>query len=466
MIKLNRSISEKAFLLGVFSLLGTLFFSCRKFVEVETPKTQLVGTTVFANDATATASLLSVYISMEESQAFTVAYNTGLSADELFNFDMGNPLYVELNDNAITKQNIIITGMWNSGFNYIYNVNKILEQVANSATLSSTVKQQLTGEAKFIRAFWNFYLVNFFGDIPLITTSDYRINAHVSRATKNSIYDQIISDLKDAQDILSDNYLDASNQVTSERVRPNKSAATALLARVYLFKEDWVDAETQATSVIDNSQYSLPGNLNDIFLKNSSEAIWQLMPVESYYNTAEGNQFPILAPGAGLSNSLVNSFESGDQRRNNWIDSTIISGQAFYYPYKYKIGSITPGTPYEEYSMVLRLAEQFLIRAEARAKQNKITEAQSDLNLIRNRAGLGNTTANDQGEILMAIEQERKSELFTEWSHRWFDLIRTNRANSVLGSLKGASWQPTDVLYPIPQIEIQNNSNLTQNPGY
>ena len=116
--------------------------------------------------------------------------------------------------------------------------------------------------------------------------------------------------------------------------------------------------------------------------------------------------------------------------------------------------------------MVLRLAEQYLIRAEARAQQNNISGAQSDVNVIRNRAGLANTTATTQGTLLSAIEHERQIELFAEWGHRWMDLKRTNRADAILGPLKSSNWQSSDVLFPIPLTQIQNDPNFTQNSGY
>jgi hypothetical protein len=116
--------------------------------------------------------------------------------------------------------------------------------------------------------------------------------------------------------------------------------------------------------------------------------------------------------------------------------------------------------------MVLRLAEQYLIRAEARAEQNELTGAASDLNIIRMRAGLNPTTATSQADILTAIQHERRVELFTEWGHRWFDLRRWGTAVPLLSSEKPNSVTEDDLLYPVPQSEISVNSNLTQNPGY
>lgn len=107
----------------------------------------------------------------------------------------------------------------------------------------------------------------------------------------------------------------------------------------------------------------------------------------------------------------------------------------------------------------------YLIRAEARAQQNNISGAQSDLNAIRTRAGLPNTTATTQAQLLSALEHERWVELFTEWSDRWFNLRRLNKSTAVLSLIKPA-WQPHQQLYPIASSFMTSNPNLTQNPGY
>jgi starch-binding outer membrane protein, SusD/RagB family len=118
--------------------------------------------------------------------------------------------------------------------------------------------------------------------------------------------------------------------------------------------------------------------------------------------------------------------------------------------------------------MVLRLAEQYLIRAEANLKLGDLAGAASDINTIRSRAGLGNTPASTETDLLHAIAQERRIELFTEWGHRWLDLRRYGIVDAVLGPLKGASWNTTDQLYPIPLTQIQNDPAMShaQNPGY
>ena len=115
--------------------------------------------------------------------------------------------------------------------------------------------------------------------------------------------------------------------------------------------------------------------------------------------------------------------------------------------------------------MVLRLAEQYLVRAEARVHLNDLDGALVDVNKIRNRAGLGVASGASNELVLDLIYKERRRELFAEWGHRWFDLKRTGKADAVLSVIK-PGWQPTDVLFPIPQSELQNNPNMTQNPGY
>ena len=140
-----------------------------------------------------------------------------------------------------------------------------------------------------------------------------------------------------------------------------------------------------------------------------------------------------------------------------------MGGKTYSYPYKYKVRN---GFTVTEYNMVERLAEQYLIRAEARAQQNDISGATADLDTIRVRAGLPVLPISlDKATCLLAVEQERRIELFMEWGHRWLDLRRTGRIDAVLGAEK-SNWTSTDSLYPIPFKEIQKNVFLTQNPGY
>jgi starch-binding outer membrane protein, SusD/RagB family len=449
---------------------------CKKFVEIPAPTTQLVTASVFNDNSAATSAQTSIYSQMvANSESYNTAFDGGLLSDELTNYSSNLP-YIQLYTNALTAAQQ--PGPWNNGYNYIYQANAIIAAVQGNSSLNSAVAQQLLGESKFIRAFWFFYLVNFYGDIPLVTSTDYSVNATIGRKAKSEIYAQIVSDLKDSKSLLNPRYIDASDTMvtTTDRTRPNKWAASALLSRAYLYTGDYADAETEADSVINNALYSLCPSLDSVFLVNSTEAIWQLgIPLPASYNTPDGYRFILLAaPGNSLSYTaiapqLLSSFEVGDTRRIHWIDSFPTTTTPYYYPFKYKVQS---GAKVVEDVMVLRLAEQYLIRAEARAKDGNIAGAISDLNMIRLRANLDAYAglANQQS-VLTAILHERQVELFTEWGHRWFDLIRTNSADSVMGvvtPLKGGTWSTDDhqLLFPIPQDERKADVNLTQNMGY
>jgi hypothetical protein len=193
-----------------------------------------------------------------------------------------------------------------------------------------------------------------------------------------------------------------------------------------------------------------------------------LAPIVAKMNSTEASVFipasPGIRPQYAISDGLLNSFEPGDLRRSQWIKATTGGTTTYYYPYKYQV--ISSPSP-AEYNVVLRLAEQYLIRAEARAWLNNVEGAVADINVIRRRAGLPSLPITiSQDQCLAAVEKERKTELFTEWGHRWIDLKRLGRANDVLSAEKGSVWQSADQLYPIPFSEIDRDPNMVQNPGY
>jgi len=439
-----------------------LFTSCKKFVEIGPPATQLVSATVFTTDVTATAAITGIYSTMVSSSGnFTsgsqsIASLTGMTGDEFINY-VNTTVVGEFYTNSLDPTNANNLSLWEEFYRYIYDANAVLEGLSNSTGVTASTKQQLQGEALFIRSFCFFYLTNLYGDIPLITTTNYLVNDVAGRIPQSKVYQQIVTDLLNAQNLLSDSY------VTTDRIRPNKSTATALLARVYLYTQDWQDAATQATAIINDSQYSLT-TLSNAFLKDNSEAIWQIQPIFPSYDTFDGSTYILSTTPltVSLTNQLVNSFESGDNRKTSWVGSIVVGNNTYYFPYKYKVKTGTGN----EYYTVFRLAEQYLILAEAMAQLNNIPGSQNALNAVRNRAGLANTVASTTATLLPAIAQERKVELFAEWGHRWLDLKRTNSAITTLSGDKGVTLQAFAQLYPIPQADINNDPNLTQNTGY
>lgn len=461
--------------------------SCKKLVEIDAPGNSLNAGNVYSNDATAIAVLTGVYTKISNFQydltshsATSISLYAGLSADEITLFNLSNASLVDFYRNNLTS-NSGNDFLWNATYDHIFTVNASIEGLTASGSLTPLVKEHLLGEAKFLRAFCYFYLTNLYGNVPLVLTTNWGNNASTFSSSQVDIYKQIIKDLKEAKSLLNENFLGSDLlSPTQERIRPNKWAASALLSRTYLYTKDWLNAENEATLIINKSVIYDTVTLNNVFKKNSMETIWALQSVRTGTSANTGEGFIYILPNTGpntndypvyLSNNIVNSFEPGDLRKVNWVDSVKPVSTAYYYAKKYKIGKVNTST--QEYNIILRVAELYLIRAEARAMQNNLTGAIADLDVIRKRAGLpliANTNPGiNQSVLIDTILHERQIELFSEWGHRWLDLKRTNTVDAVMttvSSQKGGTWAPYKGLFPIPYSEIKLNPNINQNSGY
>src|SRR5690606_38217250 len=351
--------------------------------------------------------------------------------------------------------------LWSSAYNIIYLANSVLEGLENSTNITETTKKQLMGQALFIRAFCYFYLTNLYRDVPLLLTTDYNNNALASRNSSEEIWEQIATDLDEAIDLL-DNI---TYYEEVKRTHVNLYVVLALRARVYLYRGNWSKAEELSSQVIAQKNiYEILEDLDQVFLANSKEALWQISPEgeKGQRVTSEAMVFIryVFLPGivlgdVKLADSFINAIDTEDKRFTHWIGQELDgNGKVVnYYSYKYKHHRVPLGQEIPEYSMVLRLAEQYLIRAEARAMQNKLPEAIADVDKLRQRAGIELLSDINPGigqeALLEVIMEERKMELFAEWGHRWLDLKRIEKASEVLSPIKPL-WQPTDVWFPIP----------------
>lgn len=451
----------------LFSVFAVFLSACSGFTDVDLPSSQLTATAVFEDKATANAAMLDIYSKIRDKGLLT-GYNSGLScqlglyADELTYYGIAGTSQANFFNNTVLPTDSALNELWNSSYNQIYASNAVLQGVTASTTLSVTDKQQLKGEALFVRAIIHFYLLNTFGPIPYITTTDYKENTTVFRMSEELIYKKIKQDLELAADLLPKTY------IGSDRSRPNKFAAKAVLARVCLYMRLWDEAANAASSVMNQTDlYIWPSTITTIFEKQSTSTIWQFMPNLAGANTYEGNVFIFLQappPSVALSQNLISAFTSDDLRKTQWIKSVSNGKTVWFHPYKYKKQTNT-GTSVE-YSVVLRLAEQYLIRAECRAHTGDLIGAKEDLNKTRNLAGLANTTAITAEEILQEVYMERRLELFTEFGHRFFDLKRTGKLDEILAKAK-PQWHTKDKMLPIPESELLLNPNLNpQNEGY
>lgn len=487
MTMLNHHSNKLLLLISAF-----LLFSCNKLVEIPDPKNSLTTDKVFNNDTQAIGAMAGILTQMINTDANS-SFASGLtnltaraSADELNITNLAfasNSAGTDLGRNTLTAESTYTNNIWSSAYQAIYGANGVLEgiEASKSVLLRAQTRTQLTAEAKFIRAFSYFYLVNCFGDVPLLLSTNLAENSNKPRTAVAIVYQQIVNDLIDAVNGLPVDYSAGGG----ERIRANKWAAKALLARVYLYTGDNNKAIQEATDVIGQTGlYQLETvDLNKVFLKNSSETIWQLQQNEN--KDFSGNAVPEAiymlpsplhtGPAGDLSSNLLKAFEPGDLRKAAWIDSTdFTQGGVNYHArfvYKYKTGhhNLVIGGPATEYSMVLRFAEMYLVRGEAFALSGQLVSGIEDLNILRRRAGIAplpTTLTRDQ--TLAAIAKERQTELFGEWGHRWFDLKRTGKAEQVLSAIPAKQpWRGNyQLLYPIPKTELQRDHFLTQNPNY
>lgn len=454
-------------------LIGTVFTvlaSCESFVEIDVPDDKMVTATVFSSDETAENAMQGIYYELFNA-AFSggttssITVLSGLSADLLEPVTTNNLFLLEFSENEIFTENAGVLSIWTSAYTIIYLVNNLLEGIDNSTGISEPVKKRLEGEARFIRAFCNFYLVNLYGDIPLSLTTNYDQNSLIGQTEPSEVYNQITIDLERAREVLQEAYID------NERYYVNKHTASALLARVNLYQKNWSRVEVLSSEVINASALYDLSPIGEVFLANSEEAIWQISPAgRGNILTATNEGYTFIGSSSTsiqLRAEFVSIVDSSDLRLSNWMGHYADENREYHYVHKYKDRSSINNMT--EYSMVMRLAEQYLIRAEARAALGDISGAIADLDKIRGRSGLKlitniNSTINTE-ELIDLIMEERKRELFAEWGHRWLDLKRRNRAEEELTD-KTASWEETDILYPIPAEERSKNPNLDQNPGY
>ena len=462
-MKISISKIKNSLLLSVL-LLSFAVTSCKKYVDIDRPPSSLSPEEAFADSATATATVLGIYAGMASSRetggANAINYLTAtygsMSADEGYFLTSGT--FDVFKDNKLAAGNDALT-YWSGLYTRIGRANYVIERLAATTNISSRLKSQLMGEAKFLRAWFYFQLVNYFGDVPLIVNTKALENGLLPRTATATVYQQIVTDLTEAKELLTTTY------PSIERARINKNVTSAFLARVYFYLQNWQAADAEATAVIGSGTYSLVSNLDNVFLNNSNETIWQISLVATTTPaTIFGDQFiPAgTTPTFVLYDTLANSFEANDQRKLKWAKAITYSGKTYYYPYKYKLRNATAGN---EYPILLRLSEMYLIRSEALAQQENLTGARRDLDSVRKRAGLLPTTATAKADILKALAHERWVELFVETGDRWFNLKRLNKATEALSPIK-PSWQSFQQLYPIPRSAMTANPNLRDNEGY
>ena len=472
------------------ALLGFSFSSCSDFLE-QNPQTDLSENDFYKTADDILSAVNGAYSSLQEGDIYGNWYVFGeIPSDNTRNQLSGSvTTQNEFDQFYIDTQNSMIANFWKAAYKVINRTNTILGRI-DGIEINTELANRYKLECKFIRALMYFNLVRVYGDVPLVLKEISISESYdILREPKENVYNQIIADLKEAQDL-------PVSYSTAEDGRATQGAAKALLANVYMTLHKYAEAETILAEIINSGRYSLlentPGSLNidgykNVFSPvnhNSKEGIFEIQFLKGGYG--EGSNFApensgtnvVAVGGTGGNNipemDIYNAYEEGDLRRdfsmslgyydnrknNEWVESRYVCK---FMDVPYQNNDASNNYP------VIRYADVILMYAEALNQNGKTAEACKYLNMTRRR-GFGYQTTEtspvdlqttDKAQFALMVEQERRVELAFE-NHRWFDLIRTGRAVEVMRS-KGFSLNETNLICPIPQKQIDVNPKLTQN---
>jgi hypothetical protein len=356
---------------------------------------------------------------------------TALYSDEAI-FNGSNSSWQQFEDRNIMQDNPVIANIWFTGYKIIDKANILIADVESFE--SSDERDNLLGQAK---AIWH---------IPLVS-NPIMPGEYLPAVSQSELYDFIIEDLHYSIDML-------PGIDTSDNTIFNRDAAKALLARIYLYTEQWQEALTYAEDIINSGNYSLCTQYGEAFINNENfEIIWKLDYDINNKNNLGYYCYPVESGGVfeyAPHNAQISAFEESDTRKDYCISS---NSTDFISKYR------NPASGDFDIP-VIRYSEVLLIAAESANMMGNQTEALAYLNLVRTRAGIAPLTSVTPDDIL----HERQCELAFE-GHRWFDINRLDKAAEIIGPLD-ADFSETNELWPVPQQAINENPNLIQNPGY
>lgn len=432
-----------------------LLVSCKKFLEVQPVDSVSDGQTIVDKTSAETATR-GLYRALSADGYYGVTFQSiGYLSGDNVQWTGSQSIVQQFISHNVRADNANVASAWSAIYATINRANHIIAKVPNvtDPLLTDALKNQLTGEAYFVRALAYFDLVRTWGGVQLALTPTNSANDKngIKRSSVADTYAQVLSDLTAAEPLL---------PATTNRYRATQKTVWALRARYHLYQSEWALAESYATKLIgDGTNYNLVKPYSAFFANNvvaTPESIFELSYSTTYTNGHRNQWQPPANNGtrqwapSDAFLTLVNDATIGGNR------SALVAktAQGLWY------GNMYYRSPATDPAYVLRIAEQYLIRAEARAQLKDLTGALADLNAVRSRAGLAASSAVTQDEILLAIENERRLEFPFE-PHRWFDLVRTYRAAVVLGVTDKNKY-----VLPIPATEVLIDGSLEQNFNY
>ena len=473
--------------LAALGLLLAVATACSKFLDV-TPQGQPTSAQFFQSQTDATQAVNSCYGKLREWNltAFNWLSITTLTSDDAEKGSVAGDAEF-LNDFTffrITPTAGAVEGYWAGQYQLILLCNQVIQNVPTIGSMDATLKTRYVAEAQFLRALGYFNLVRAFGGVPLQTNVPTGDDLNLARASQDEVYAFIVSDLNAAAAALPPSY------PGTDIGRATKGAALALLSKVKLYQKNYIDALAASDQVL-ALNYSLAPDFYEMFRirgENGPESIFEVQCTTLAGNCDASNsqwaECQMVRPqfGWGFFNpttDLENAFEAGDKRKLGTIlykgtttpDGDLIDPNASNPRYNMKayVPNAAPktcGYGRDQNIRVLRLGEVLLINAEAANELGQSAKALADVNRVRARAGLAALPGGLSQEALrQAIWKERRVELALEYGDRYFDLVRTGRAATVLKTKGFVAGKNELMPIPLSQITL-SGGKLTQNPGY
>ncbi|UZD22923.1 RagB/SusD family nutrient uptake outer membrane protein [Algoriphagus halophytocola] len=491
--KINNKIAAVA--LGVVLSVGLV--SCEDYLD-KAPKGELTSENFFKDELQATQAVNAIYSHLRNFNVHVFSYIgiTDIASDDA---DKGSVpgdagFLQDINDFTFDANNTAVNGIWSGYFQGVFRANQVIANVPE-IDMDEELKSRLIGEARFLRAYFYFFLVRTYGDLPLIDRPLNPDEYTQARVSKEEIYEFIEEDFSFA----AANLPEKSEYDASELGRATSGAAKSFLAKVHLFQNEYQEAYDLAQEVITSGEYELYPDYEGIFRRegeHSSESIFEVSTVAleaggggSQFNEVQGIRGnPNNGWGFnGPSDDLMAAYEENDPRLAATIineGDTLPSGEVVMPDpnmgenARFSRKAWLPERPPSGFGnsganiRIFRYADLLLIAAEAANEIGNSDQALEYVNMVRERARQGNedilpdVTTTDQAELRDAIYHERRVELAME-QHRYFDLVRQGRAQEVFADL-GITWTPgKHEVYPVPQSEIDiSGGSITQNPGY
>jgi len=433
--------------------------SCEKFLEID-PRISTSDQVTINDENSAHTAVRGIYNQLQSDGYYGYTFQTiGFFSGDNIEYTGSQIVNQSLTNHSVRADLPALATAWTAIYNTINRANNVIAKVpalSVTPTFTDAVRNQLVGEAYFLRALSYFDLGRTWGGVQLVLvpTSSSNNLENLKRSSLADTYRQVLADLIKAEELLPN---------STNRIRATRKTVWALRARYHLYREEWKEAITYASKLIDDkSNYNLLTPYSSFFADNASgtnESILELYYTTNVVNTQAYQWQPStkggvgwIRPSMGIVNLLNNKSIAGT--RQSLISKVVLNGVDNWF------GNLYYRTNGTDPAFLIRIAELYLIRAEAYAQDNDIAKSLADLNVIRKRADIQELNIADKATLLLAIEQENRIEFAFE-NHRWYDLVRTRRAKTVLGIDEDFR-----LLLPIPYAQILIDKNLEQNPQY